>query len=405
MGNRKKIKKIPLSEYIKKGDLTGLIHFLKNREAMMKRKEKEIQNKVADLDFREAEFKQRIGPMKYKEEKLGKREEDLRFREEKLEREMAKLKEKERELKRMTIPAGAEEKLKMKEELSKLEEEIKLREEELKRREKFLTVREKEIAEQIEGMTEKKEKARKTERECKRIRTGIPRLDDLLLGGIPFGSNVMLYGPPFTGKQIILDRFITEGLGKDVPCMIVTVDRSVTDVKGVLKGYVLGYAKCEKNGLIKYIDIYSKRMGLKCDEQNAEYIKDIKDMDVISMAMNNILSTLKEGREYYRIVFPLSTLLTDLNSHDIFNFLEDLTGKCKRDNSVALYSLTKGIHSETDLQALRHLMDGVIEFKEENLRTFFCVQGIGDVQTRNWIQYKFTEKELIIGSFSLDRIR
>jgi hypothetical protein len=50
-------------------------------------------------------------------------------------------------------------------------------------------------------------------------------------------------------------------------------------------------------------------------------------------------------------------------------------------------------------------MDGVIEFKEENLRTFFCVQGICDVQTRNWIQYKFTEKEIVIGSFSLGRIR
>jgi hypothetical protein len=72
---------------------------------------------------------------------------------------------------------------------------------------------------------------------------------------------------------------------------------------------------------------------------------------------------------------------------------------------VALYSLTKGMHSETDVQVLRHLMDGVIEFKEENLRTFFCVQSVCDVQTRNWIQYRFTEKELIIGSFSLDYIK
>jgi len=172
-----------------------------------------------------------------------------------------------------------------------------------------------------------------------------------------------------------------------------------------LKEYVLDYDKCEKNGLIRYIDIYSKRMELKCDEQNVEYIKDIKDLDVIIMTMNNILSTLKEDWEYYRIVFPLSTLLTNLNSRDVFNFLEDLTGKCKRDNSVAFYSLTKGMHNENDVQVLRHLMDGVIEFKEENLRTFLSVQGICDVQTRNWIQYRFTEKDLIIGSFSLDRIR
>ncbi|MBU3902195.1 MAG: recombinase RecA, partial [Candidatus Thermoplasmatota archaeon] len=109
--------------------------------------------------------------------------------------------------------------------------------------------------------------------------------------------------------------------------------------------------------------------------------------------------------EYYRIVFPLSTLTANLGANPIFRFLEDLTGKCKRDHSVALYSLTKGMHSETDVQVLRHLMDGVIEFKEENLRTFFSVQGVCDVQTRSWIQYRFTEKDLIIGSFSLDYIR
>ncbi|MBU4256609.1 MAG: hypothetical protein L6265_12550 [Thermoplasmatales archaeon] len=403
MSNRKKVKKISLSEYLKKGDLKKLICFLKNRETVMKRKEKEIQDKIADLDFREAEFKKKTEPIKYKEEELGKREEDMRFREEKLEMEMRKLKGKK--LKKITISAGAEEKLKMKEELSRLEEEIKFREEELKRREKYLTMREKEITEQIEETAEKKEKSRKMERECRKIRTGIRRLDDLLFGGIPFGSNVMVYGPSFTGKQVILNRFVTEGLGKDIPCVIITVDKSVADVKEELKEYVSDYDKCEKNGLIRYIDIYSKRMELKCDEQNVEYIKDIKDLDVISLAVNNTLGTLKGDTEGYRMVLPLSTLFTNLNPHDVFNFLEDLTGKCKRDNSVVLYSLTKGLHSETDVQVLRHLMDGVIEFKEENLRTFFSVQGVCDVQTRSWIQYKFTEKELIIGSFSLDRIR
>lgn len=385
-----KVKKIPLSEYLRKGDLKKLTRFLKNRG-------KYLIDKDAALRLKEAEINRTVGIIKYKEKEIDRREKDLRFKEEKPEREMGKMQG--RKLKKMIMPTEAEEKLK------RLEEEIKLREEELKKREIYLRIREKEIAEQIKRIRKKKEKARKMEKKIRKIRTGVPRLDDMLFGGIPFGSNIMLYGPPFTGKQVVLNRFIAEGLEKDVPCMVVTVDRSVTDVKKGLKEQVPDYANHEKNGLIKYIDIYSKRRGLKCDEQTAEYIKDIKDLDVISLTVNNLLGKLKGKGGYYRIVFPLSTLLTNLNQHDVFNFLEDLTGKCKRGKSAAMYSLTKGMHPETDVQVLRHLMDGVIEFKDENLRTSLSVQGICDVQTRSWIRYRFTEKDIVIGSFSLDRIR
>jgi len=309
----------------------------------------------------------------------------------------------------MAIPTGAEEKLKMKEELSKLEEEIKVKEEELRRREEYLKSREEGLereAQKIMGKEiVKKEEEREKEKELKKIKTGVSRLDDLLLGGTPFGSNVLVYGPPFTGTEVLLDRFITEGLAKGVPCIIVTVDKTIPDVKFRLRGTLPNYDEYEKNGMIGYVDIYSRRMGVACDEPNVEYVDSIRDLDVISLAMNNVLNKLKGKGEYYRMVFPLSTLTANLGANPIFRFLEDLTGKCKRDNSVAMYSLTKGMHAETDVQVLRHLMDGVIEFKEENLRTFFCVQGICDVQTRSWIQYKFTEKDLIIGSFSLDYIR
>jgi len=333
----------------------------------------------------------------------------MHFREEKFEKETRKLKEQEKKLKTMAIPAGAEEKLKMKEELSKLEEEIKVKEEELRRREEYLKSREEGLERETQKIMGKeivkKEEDREKEKEIKKVKTGVSRLDDLLLGGMPFGSNVLVYGPPFTGTEVLLSRFITEGLVKGVPCVIITVDKAIANIKSQLSEILPNYGESEKNGMIGYVDIYSRRMGVACDEPNVEYVDSIRDLDVISLAMNNTLNKLKGKGEYYRMVFPLSTLTANLGANPIFRFLEDLTGKCKRDNSVALYSLTKGMHSETDVQVLRHLMDGVIEFKEENLRTFFCVQGVCDVQTRSWIQYRFTEKDLIIGSFSLDYIR
>jgi KaiC/GvpD/RAD55 family RecA-like ATPase len=290
-----------------------------------------------------------------------------------------------------------------------MSEELKAREAALKRREEFLKAKEEELTRKTESLiaTEitRKELERKREKEAKKAKTGIGRLDDLMFGGIPFGTNVLLYGPPFMGIEVLTKRFVIEGLAKNIPCIIVTVDKTTADIKKELRELYEDYEAAETAGLIGYIDIYSRRMGIACDEPNVEYVDSIRDLDVITLAMNNIFAKLKQKGDYYRLVFPLSTLTANLGAQPIFGFLEDLTGRCKRDGAVAFFCMTKGMHPETDVQVIRHLMDGVIEFKEENLRTFFAVQGICDVQTRSWIQYKFTEMDLIIGSFSLDYIR
>jgi len=50
-------------------------------------------------------------------------------------------------------------------------------------------------------------------------------------------------------------------------------------------------------------------------------------------------------------------------------------------------------------------MDGSIEFKVEQLKSFLCIKGICDVQSRGWIRYTYTKSSLSIGSFSLDHIK
>ena len=40
------------------------------------------------------------------------------------------------------------------------------------------------------------------------IETGIPKLDQLLKGSIKKGSNILLIGPPMSGKKIILNHIM-----------------------------------------------------------------------------------------------------------------------------------------------------------------------------------------------------
>jgi len=68
-------------------------------------------------------------------------------------------------------------------------------------------------------------------------------------------------------------------------------------------------------------------------------------------------------------------------------------------------ALERGMHTDQTLEALEHMVDGAIHFKSEKQKTLLQVAGLGEVQTHDWVPYKFTNKALIIGSFQLERIR
>jgi hypothetical protein len=83
-----------------------------------------------------------------------------------------------------------------------------------------------------------------------------------------------------------------------------------------------------------------------------------------------------------------------------------LNAKNKRNNGVSIYVVDTGMHKQSDIQTLKHTMNGFIEFKLDDLKYFLRVEGGGDVMSRAWIEYTFTDKSFDLrGSFSLDHIR
>ena len=63
------------------------------------------------------------------------------------------------------------------------------------------------------------------------------------------------------------------------------------------------------------------------------------------------------------------------------------------------------MHTDQQVESLEHLMDGAIHFKSEKQKTQLQVIGLGEVQTRDWVPYKASNKAITIGSFQLERIR
>ncbi|MCX8173833.1 MAG: zinc-ribbon domain-containing protein [Thermoplasmata archaeon] len=383
--------------------LNKKIQELTAKEKELALKEAEIGRLREEIRFKEEEMRKLKDTLAFKEEEYNRREEDIRYREEKLQEELKKLAAMRAEIQdTRTIEA--------KRRLEDLEAEIAKKEEELRARERYLQAKSEELRLKERGLVaeeiEMKEAEREQEIKQEKVKSGVTRLDDLLYGGFPFGSNVLINGPPHVGKEVLMNLFMAEGLKKGVPGIFVITDKSIPTLVEELRFIVPSFEEYEKIGLVRYVDAYSKSMGEETNNPNAIYIDEPTDTKGIAEAVDTIAKEFKKKHKYYRLTFEsISTIIAYLDTASVFKFLQPFCGKRKRDRAVALYTIETGMHSESDIQMLGHMMDGSIEFKLEQLKTYLSVKGICDVQSRAWIQYNFSKNKISIGSFSLDHIR
>jgi len=208
------------------------------------------------------------------------------------------------------------------------------------------------------------------------------------------------------GKEVIVDLFIAESLKKGLPIIWVLTDKGPGDVREEMAFVLPGYEEYEKLGLVRYVDAYSKSMGADASDTNTTYIAEPTDHQAILKAVDAIATELRKKHSGYRLAFrSVSTLIAYLDPTTTFKFLQPFIGRRKRDKAVAYYVIEKGMHEEQEIQMLGSLMDGSLEFKVEQLKSFLSVKGICDVQSRGWIRYTYTKSGVSIGSFSLDHIK
>src|SRR2546428_373441 len=389
----------------------------------MKPDQREVKKRELDLVEREATFKA-------KEERLaslpagegGAPSEELKRRFEEELREMAEdYLAKEEEFKKRIIgleqeveeekaQGGSVEELDLKSRLEELKSTITTKEEEVRTKERYLQQKMEELRLREQGLIsediEARDKDLQVEVKQQKVKMGIPRLDDLLFGGIPFGTNASVYGPAYVGKEVLVSLFMAEGLKKGVPVLWILTDKGPTEVREEMAFALPGYEEYEKLGLVQYIDAYSKSMGAETADPNTTYIDEPTDHQAILKAVDARAAEWKKKYPTYRLAFrSVSTLIAYLDPTTTFKFLQPFVGRRKRDKAVAFYVIEKGMHEEQEIQMLGSLMDGSIEFKVEQLKSFLCIKGICDVQSRGWIRYTYTKSSLSIGSFSLDHIK
>jgi len=392
--------------------------------------QQELQQRVSTLEAREAKVKELEAKFTTQQEGMNARFRELLEKEKELEARSTELslrevglQAKEREVlvavegaqaAQVEAFAGAGE-----EDRSKLyavqEKRLRDKETEMKRRlyerEKELERRESALQQYLKkGIEESQAEVIEEVVSEEKVKTGTPRLDDLLLGGIPFEANVLVVGPPFVGKEVLMYGFVAEGLKKGVPALIVTTSKPPSEIAKELAPVLPTFLDFEKLGLVKWIDATGSVEGaedLRIVASDVVKAMGPTDYDGILAAHEKAVDIFSEKEyPYYRVIYlSLSLSVTQTDEKAAFRFVQTFVGRLKQTNGIALYALERGMHADQQLEALGHQMTGAIHFKVDKQKTLLMVQGIGDAQTREWVEYRHTNKALMLGAFALERIR
>jgi KaiC/GvpD/RAD55 family RecA-like ATPase len=236
----------------------------------------------------------------------------------------------------------------------------------------------------------------------RRIRTGNISLDKLLQGGFDSGSNILIDGPPFVGKDIFLYKFATLGFRMNTPCIIINPDtapRTIRDRFNLLLGDILDY---ENKNLIYWLDPESEEIKNEFNRKKPTELPDIQQL--ILDGLKHYGSDIRAESETYNLIFFSITPLVMFQEPKVLNkFLSSITKIVKEDNAVGMYTIDNSMPEQRDLNFVKRVMDGILEIKQDaaesdqrSPKNFFKIDKLPHAGSYEWHEFKYSDKNFEI---------
>jgi KaiC/GvpD/RAD55 family RecA-like ATPase len=353
------------------------------------------EERMRGIETREAELKNRIVDLQRVQQSLSERDRAARVEAERLQTQRIDLEQREKAL---SVRSKT---------LDSRESQVSLKGQALERRSTSPPVRAAAAASVVPEASLLAPAARP--KFADRVPTGTPRLDDLLLGGIPPKAHVLLIGDAFVGKEVGVYAFLAEGLRRGEPVVIVTASRSPDEVAQKVGVVLPQLHEYEQLGKVHWVDASAPSDSPAANPATASRSVARGPTDhagILTALVQRSKAIETSGAKSFRVAYlGLSASLAASDERMRLNFLQNIVAILKPRNAIAFYTLESGTLPESQTETILSRMDGAIRFKQDRDKTFLSVLGLGDVETREWVEYRATPRGLVVGSFALERIR
>ncbi len=222
-----------------------------------------------------------------------------------------------------------------------------------------------------------------------RLSTGVRELDDMMNGGIPMGSSLLIAGPSGSGKTILSMQFLGEGLSRHEPGLLAVFEKRPSDY---LRASPLGRSLAQhiQDGLLHML--YFRPLDLSLDE-----------------TMEEVRTLVNEHGVKRVVIDSLSGLELALAPHFREDFRETLHRMVAMLTAMGITLLltVELVDSYIDLQFSPHgtafLTDGIllqryVELDGQIQRLMSIVKLRGSQHSKELRLYEVTSEGLVIGN-------
>ena len=177
------------------------------------------------------------------------------------------------------------------------------------------------------------------------------------------GTNILLTGPPLSGKRSIMMDILAAGTDRDEGGIVVTTKDGADRV---LRDYEKRTPYEGKP--VAVVDCVTRQQGGDTRESDRiKYASSPVDMTGIGIKLSEFLQAFGDrGIERNRVmVHSLSTLLMYSDLQTVFRFLHVFTGRVQSVDGLGLYSIDSTAHDDQAMNTLKQLFDGIVTVPED----------------------------------------
>lgn len=199
-----------------------------------------------------------------------------------------------------------------------------------------------------------------------------------LLDEVEDGTNLLLLGPPLSGKEEMVNEILYHGISSGEGGIIVTTNSPAEEV---LKWFERRDPDHDREILLAIDCIPQPRAE---SGERVRKISDPTNLTGINVAISEFVDRLRSrGVERMRIcINSISTLLVYSDLKTVFRFLHTLTGRVRAMNALGVYVLEDGMHDEHVASTIKQLMDEMVHIRMNDDRRMIRVAGVNGLNTR-----------------------
>jgi len=199
-----------------------------------------------------------------------------------------------------------------------------------------------------------------------RVATGITHFDDLIEGGFPVGSNILLGGNPGAGKTIFGLHFINNGASTyKEPGVYVSTEQSIKDLRLQGSQMDLQIDKLERQKLLKLVCIQADEIDRDIVERIKKACKEVKAKRLVIDSISFILIGLNFDIENKYALINNEEIVTAYNKRQyIYNFIKLLESlKC---TTIFVSGIDPATY-ETEDKLSAYMCDGMVVLRARTL--------------------------------------